>query len=248
MLRISSPGAKALRALPRPALVASADIDFGAGHLPLVLAVALPGQQLGVGIVQRGDQSARRSAQGIDPGRLALLIAVLEQRVGLSLAGLDVYVSVVGGVRVTEPGSDLAGSRCAIASALPATRCRAISSLSVRSASPASCARSRRRPAASAEARRLGFDQLVVPRVRARRRWRHVRSARATLADALDLVGLGLGAESVGGAMVSAFVTEYDRAVVPRRSPDLVQALRLSRRARRCAKASTASSRRRWAR
>jgi DNA repair protein RadA/Sms len=50
----------------------------------------------------------RRSAQGLDGGRLALLLAVLARRAGLSLAGFDVFTSVVGGVRVGEPAADLA--------------------------------------------------------------------------------------------------------------------------------------------
>ena len=50
----------------------------------------------------------RRSAQGLDGGRLAMLLAVLENRAGLALGGADVYVSVVGGVKLNEPGSDLA--------------------------------------------------------------------------------------------------------------------------------------------
>lgn len=50
----------------------------------------------------------RRSAQGLDGGRLALLIAVLAERAGLSLAKKDVYASAVGGVRVAEPAADLA--------------------------------------------------------------------------------------------------------------------------------------------
>ena len=50
----------------------------------------------------------RRSAQGLDPGRLSLVLAVLAERAGLSLAKLDVYASSVGGVRVTEPAADLA--------------------------------------------------------------------------------------------------------------------------------------------
>jgi DNA repair protein RadA/Sms len=50
----------------------------------------------------------RRSAQGLDSGRLALLLAVLHQRVGMSLAGSDVYASAVGGVHVGEPAADLA--------------------------------------------------------------------------------------------------------------------------------------------
>jgi DNA repair protein RadA/Sms len=50
----------------------------------------------------------RRSAQGVDGGRLALLLAVLQQRAKVRTAELDVYASSVGGVRLTEPGVDLA--------------------------------------------------------------------------------------------------------------------------------------------
>jgi DNA repair protein RadA/Sms len=54
--------------------------------------------------------SPRRSAQGLDPGRLAMLLAVLERRARVVTASADVYVSAVGGVRLTEPGADLAVS------------------------------------------------------------------------------------------------------------------------------------------
>ena len=50
---------------------------------------------------------ARRNAQGVDGGRLALLLAVLERRAGVRVADQDVYASVVGGVRLHEPGTDL---------------------------------------------------------------------------------------------------------------------------------------------
>ena len=50
----------------------------------------------------------RRSAQGLDSGRLALLLAVLHRRAHLSTDKSDVYASAVGGVRVTEPAADLA--------------------------------------------------------------------------------------------------------------------------------------------
>ena len=50
----------------------------------------------------------RRSAQGLDSGRLALLLAVLERRVRVLEPQTDVFTSVVGGVRVTEPAADLA--------------------------------------------------------------------------------------------------------------------------------------------
>jgi DNA repair protein RadA/Sms len=58
----------------------------------------------------------RRSAQGLDSGRLALLLAVLGQRVGVQLGTYDVHASAVGGVRVVEPGADL-GLALALASA-----------------------------------------------------------------------------------------------------------------------------------
>ncbi|MGI9032894.1 MAG: DNA repair protein RadA [Acidimicrobiales bacterium] len=50
----------------------------------------------------------RRSAEGVDGGRLGLLVAVLEQRAGWKLAKSDVYALAVGGVRVNEPAADLA--------------------------------------------------------------------------------------------------------------------------------------------
>ncbi len=50
----------------------------------------------------------RRSAQGLDQGRLSMLLAVLERRCGLSVAGADVYALAVGGARVSDPGADAA--------------------------------------------------------------------------------------------------------------------------------------------
>lgn len=50
----------------------------------------------------------RRNAQGLDPGRLALLLAVLDRRARLPVSTNEVFASAVGGFRVTEPGADLA--------------------------------------------------------------------------------------------------------------------------------------------
>ncbi len=50
----------------------------------------------------------RRVANGIDRNRLAMILAVLARHGGPSLAGADVFVNVAGGVRVDEPGADLA--------------------------------------------------------------------------------------------------------------------------------------------
>ena len=49
----------------------------------------------------------KRTANGIDYNRLALLIAVLEKRCGLQLGSQDVYLNVVGGLRINEPSIDL---------------------------------------------------------------------------------------------------------------------------------------------
>lgn len=50
----------------------------------------------------------RRVTNGVDASRVAMLLAVLERRAGIRLGDKDVYVSTVGGVRLTEPGADLA--------------------------------------------------------------------------------------------------------------------------------------------
>ena len=52
--------------------------------------------------------SARRTALGVDAARLGLLLAVMEKRAGLQVAAEDVYVNVVGGFKLDEPGADLA--------------------------------------------------------------------------------------------------------------------------------------------
>jgi DNA repair protein RadA/Sms len=57
----------------------------------------------------------RRVATGFDVNRVALLIAILEKRLGLHLHGEDVYLNIAGGIRVTEPAADL-GVAVAIAS------------------------------------------------------------------------------------------------------------------------------------
>jgi DNA repair protein RadA/Sms len=50
----------------------------------------------------------RRTATGVDRNRLALVLAVLARHAGVSLSAADVFVNVAGGVRVDEPGADLA--------------------------------------------------------------------------------------------------------------------------------------------
>jgi DNA repair protein RadA/Sms len=107
----------------------------------------------------------RRTANGIDFNRLLLLVAVLTKRVGLRLFDQDVFINVVGGLRVNEPAADLAVA-LAIASSfqnapLPADlaaigevglsgEVRAVSHLSQR----------------LNEAAKLGFGRCIVPATR----------------------------------------------------------------------------------
>ena len=59
-------------------------------------------------IVKTSAPNPRRVTNGVDSSRVAMLLAVLERRAGMKLSEADVYVSTVGGIRLTEPGADLA--------------------------------------------------------------------------------------------------------------------------------------------
>ena len=70
------------------------------------------------GLVSRSSFGVvRQKAQGFDANRLALLVAVLEKRIGLNLQDKDIFLNVVGGFRIIDPAADLAVA-LAIASAL----------------------------------------------------------------------------------------------------------------------------------
>jgi DNA repair protein RadA/Sms len=71
------------------------------GTRPMLLEVQGLAAKAGFGTPQR-------VSTGYDARRLALLLAVLDKRAGLSFASLDVFLNVVGGVRVQEPAGDLA--------------------------------------------------------------------------------------------------------------------------------------------
>jgi DNA repair protein RadA/Sms len=58
----------------------------------------------------------RRTVVGWDTGRLAMVLAVLEARCGLALAGNDVYLNVAGGLRIVEPAADLAVATALVSS------------------------------------------------------------------------------------------------------------------------------------
>lgn len=111
-------------------------------------------------IVKTSAPNPRRVTNGIDSSRVAMLLAVLERRAGMKLSESDVYVSTVGGIRLVEPGADLAIA-LAIASAFsdrafPGTLA-AVGEISLAGEiRPVSQAKQR-----VAEAKRLGFTTVL---------------------------------------------------------------------------------------
>jgi DNA repair protein RadA/Sms len=108
----------------------------------------------------------RRLAANLDQARLAMILAVLERRAGMNLGGMDVYASVAGGLRITEPAADL-GVALAIASAF---RNRPLPPELVAFGEIGLSGEVRRVSQAArriAEARKLGFTRAIVPDDRA---------------------------------------------------------------------------------
>ena len=58
-------------------------------------------------VTKSGFTSPRRTATGFDFNRMAIIIAVLEKRLGFYFSALDVYINIVGGLRLDEPAADL---------------------------------------------------------------------------------------------------------------------------------------------
>ena len=113
-------------------------------------------------VAPAGYGTARRTALGIDDGRLALLVAVLDRRAGVDLVSRDVFVNVAGGVRVSEPGADLA-----VALALASSRLdRALPGDTAACGEIGLGGEIRRVPRLDLrlrEAARLGFRRILVP-------------------------------------------------------------------------------------
>jgi DNA repair protein RadA/Sms len=121
---------------------------------------------------------ARRSAKGFEVTRLHQLLAVLDRHVGLGLAGKEVYVSVVGGIRVREPAIDLAVAVAVVSSLLgrPVSGTAAWGEVGLTGALRAVGQSGRRRE----EAERLGFTRILAPGPETVR-----------IGEALALAGLG---------------------------------------------------------
>ena len=104
----------------------------------------------------------RRTTSGVDSSRLAMVLAVLQRRLGARLADQDVYVSTIGGARVVEPGADLALALAAVSSRenVPLPRgLVAIGEVGLAGEIRTVSGVGRR----LAEAARLGFTRAIVP-------------------------------------------------------------------------------------
>lgn len=134
--------------------------------------------------------NARRTANGFDPNRLQMLIAVLTKRAGLTLMDQDVYVNVVGGLRVAEPAADL-GVAVAVASSYLERRVddglAVVGEIGL-SGELRSVSQLERR---LTEAAKLGFKKVLAPAALGRARPRNpegIEVLRAsTLAEAIEL-------------------------------------------------------------
>ncbi|AUI62093.1 DNA repair protein RadA [Amycolatopsis sp. BJA-103] len=104
----------------------------------------------------------RRAVSGLDSARVAMVLAVVEKRAGLKVGDKDVYVATVGGMKITEPGIDLAVVLALISSATDTP----LSPKLVAMGEVGLSGEVRRVPSVGrrlAEAARLGFTYALVP-------------------------------------------------------------------------------------
>jgi DNA repair protein RadA/Sms len=180
---IPVPDASALFLADRqPGVPGSTVVPALDGHRPLLVEV----QAL---TLSTNAPMARRSAQGLDAGRLAFLLAVLERRAKLTIAKHDVFALAVGGARVVEPGADLAIALAVASSfadvALPDdfVACAELGlGGELRQVSQT--------PRRLAEAARLGFRRVLLPHSAPEPPRGLVAVRAATISEAITLAGL----------------------------------------------------------
>ncbi len=109
----------------------------------------------------------RRAVVGWDTGRLAMIMAVLEARCGVALAGSEVYLNVAGGLRIREPAADLAVA-AALVSAVSGRPVPAESVVFGEIGLSGEVRAVSQMEARLKEAEKLGFTRAIVPAQRAR--------------------------------------------------------------------------------
>ncbi|MET0729188.1 MAG: DNA repair protein RadA [Acidimicrobiales bacterium] len=179
----------------RPGTAGSVVAPVLDGHRPLLVEV----QAL---VVTSHLPTPRRSAQGLDSGRLALVLAVLGQHARASFHELDVHTVVAGGVKTVEPGADLALA-LALTSALTGTPAAddlvACGEVGLGGELRQVHQTARR----LTEAARLGFRRAVVPASASLTVPGMELLAATTLGDAIRLAQVGIGPRSLEGRRAS---------------------------------------------
>jgi DNA repair protein RadA/Sms len=132
----------------------------------------------------------QRRSSGLDPNRLALILAILEKRIGMALSTQDVFLNIAGGIKVVEPSVDLSVALAAASSfrEIPVDphtvvlgelglsgEVRAISQIEPR----------------LAEAARLGFKQAIIP-------YGNVKAVSRSPGQPLEVLGVKTLAEAIG--------------------------------------------------
>ncbi len=139
-----------------------------------------------------GYGTPRRTASGLDPNRLALLVAVLGRRAGVALANHDVYANLAGGLAVDEPGLDLPVA-LALASSFRDRPVRpstvAIGEVGLLGELRGVAGLERR----LREAARLGFTRAIVPRA--------PRGGAAPIVAGLEVVAIASLREAIDAAL-----------------------------------------------
>ncbi|OPY57280.1 MAG: hypothetical protein A4E55_01770 [Pelotomaculum sp. PtaU1.Bin035] len=100
LVEVANPSALFLNQYPRGNVPGAAVIASLEGSRPLLVEIQALASPAGYSV-------PRRMTAGVDHNRVALITAVLEKRAGLKLGSYDIYVNVVGGVKLDEPAADL---------------------------------------------------------------------------------------------------------------------------------------------
>ena len=141
----------------------------------------------------------RRVGTGVDPKRLAMIVAVLSRHAGVALGSADVFVNVAGGVRIDEPGADLAIG-LAIASAARGASVREATAVFGEVGLTGRLRGASQTDRRLEECAKLGLEAVVVPAGTAARGKLEVLAV-DTLRRA---IAVGLGAEGSEGAAARA--------------------------------------------
>ena len=168
----------------RTGIAGSAVVPTMEGRRPIVIEVQALTVKAPDGV------PARRTTQGVDSNRLALLLAVLERRGGVPMSRHDVYASTVGGVKLVEPGADL-GVCMAVVSAVtnrPLPADLVVFGEVGLGGELRQVSRASRR---ISEAARLGFTRAIVPANSPGDAGSLLTMRASTIAEALEAAGLG---------------------------------------------------------